>query len=170
MEINVLSLKQPWASLVAWGLKSLETRSWATKYRGPLFIHASASKNKTDAQICKQYPFSSFLVEDEYEKLPYGKIIACTNLKDVITSEEALTKPKLFSDFCADPTLSVEFAFGNYSENRQIWILEKTMKLPEAIAAKGQLGIWKFNAPEHFQQYIDQVVANENTKSVLYQG
>ena len=162
MEINVLSLKQPWASLVAWNCKSLETRSWATKYRGPLFIHASASKNKTDAMLCKQYPFSSFLAEGEYERLPFGKIIACVNLKDVITSEEALERPKLFSEYCGDPKLSVEFQFGNYSENRQIWLLEKPIKLLYPIPAKGQLGIWKFDAPDQLQQYIDHVTSNEN--------
>ncbi len=35
---------QPWASLVALGVKTIETRSWSTKYRGPLAIHAAAKK------------------------------------------------------------------------------------------------------------------------------
>lgn len=36
-----LSLWQPWATLVGVGLKRVETRSWATSYRGPLAIHAA---------------------------------------------------------------------------------------------------------------------------------
>jgi hypothetical protein len=43
-EYRVLSLWQPWASLVALGVKTIETRSWSTKYRGPLAIHAAARK------------------------------------------------------------------------------------------------------------------------------
>ncbi len=39
--MKALSLHQPWASLIAEGVKTIETRSWATKYRGPLGIHAS---------------------------------------------------------------------------------------------------------------------------------
>lgn len=41
--IPVLSLWQPWASLMALGIKSIETRSWSTSYRGRLAIAATAS-------------------------------------------------------------------------------------------------------------------------------
>jgi len=37
---KVLTLHQPWASLIAIGVKTMETRSWSTSYRGPLTIHA----------------------------------------------------------------------------------------------------------------------------------
>lgn len=36
-----LSVRQPWASLIAWGEKTVEVRTWRTPYRGPLLIHAS---------------------------------------------------------------------------------------------------------------------------------
>lgn len=39
--MKALSLWQPWASLVAIGAKTIETRSWSTSYRGPLAIHAA---------------------------------------------------------------------------------------------------------------------------------
>lgn len=41
MIIPALSLKQPWASLVAQGSKTIETRVWGTRYRGPLAICSS---------------------------------------------------------------------------------------------------------------------------------
>lgn len=37
-----LSVKQPWASLIAVGQKTIEVRTWRTEYRGPLLICASA--------------------------------------------------------------------------------------------------------------------------------
>ena len=46
--MKVLSILQPWASLCLTvdekgkALKQIETRSWNTKYRGELLIHASA--------------------------------------------------------------------------------------------------------------------------------
>ncbi len=40
--MKCLSLRQPWASLVASGRKTIEVRSWRTHYRGPLVICASA--------------------------------------------------------------------------------------------------------------------------------
>jgi hypothetical protein len=36
-----LSLKQPWAALVATGRKALEIRTWATTVRGRVYIHAA---------------------------------------------------------------------------------------------------------------------------------
>lgn len=39
--MKVISLLQPWATLAVIGQKKIETRSWSTKYRGPLLIHAS---------------------------------------------------------------------------------------------------------------------------------
>lgn len=42
--MKAISLWQPWASLVALGVKTIETRSWSTKYRGPLTIHAAARR------------------------------------------------------------------------------------------------------------------------------
>jgi hypothetical protein len=36
--IRALSVRQPWASLIAEGRKTIETRSWRTSYRGPLLI------------------------------------------------------------------------------------------------------------------------------------
>jgi hypothetical protein len=40
MAVKAITLQQPWASLIALGAKSVETRSWSTAYRGPLAIHA----------------------------------------------------------------------------------------------------------------------------------
>ena len=38
--MKVITLKQPWATLVAEGLKKYEFRSWKYSYRGELLIHA----------------------------------------------------------------------------------------------------------------------------------
>jgi ASCH domain len=38
-----LSVKQPWAALIVAGLKTVEIRTWATRVRGPVLIHASKS-------------------------------------------------------------------------------------------------------------------------------
>lgn len=38
--MQALSIRQPWASLIASGRKTIEVRSWSTKYRGPLLICA----------------------------------------------------------------------------------------------------------------------------------
>lgn len=39
--MKAISLLEPWASLIKEKVKYIETRSWQTKYRGELYIHAS---------------------------------------------------------------------------------------------------------------------------------
>lgn len=39
--MKAITLHQPWASLIALGVKTIETRAWSTNYRGPLAIHAA---------------------------------------------------------------------------------------------------------------------------------
>lgn len=53
--MKALTLWQPWASLVALGIKTIETRSWSTQYRGPLAIHAA--KRKPDVDMGEDGPF-----------------------------------------------------------------------------------------------------------------
>jgi hypothetical protein len=39
--MKCLSIKQPWANLIASGRKTIETRTWSTEYRGELLIVSS---------------------------------------------------------------------------------------------------------------------------------
>lgn len=54
--MKALTVRQPWAQLIADGHKTIELRTWATKYRGPLLITASARQNPdklpTGCTIC----------------------------------------------------------------------------------------------------------------------
>lgn len=43
--MRALSVKQPWANLIACGRKTIETRTWATPYRGLLLIVSSRRPN-----------------------------------------------------------------------------------------------------------------------------
>jgi len=40
-----LSVRQPWANLIAQGKKTIETRTWSTDYRGELLIVSSRKPN-----------------------------------------------------------------------------------------------------------------------------
>lgn len=68
MKIKALSLWQPWATWIAEGRKTIETRMWSTDYRGPLLICA-ARKLDTDQ-----------MDPDEAKGLPFGKALAVAQL------------------------------------------------------------------------------------------
>lgn len=40
-DIRALTIRQPWAALIAHGIKRVENRTWGTAWRGTLLIHAA---------------------------------------------------------------------------------------------------------------------------------
>jgi hypothetical protein len=78
---NALSLKEPWATLVVDGIKPVENRKWATKYRGALLIHASKTWDTEGEQWIRQNTNAVLKPKDEYT---YGAIIGQVDLVDCI--------------------------------------------------------------------------------------
>jgi hypothetical protein len=72
--MKALSVKQPWATLLVEGKKTIEVRSWATKHRGPLVICASASPKNV---------FWHDSVDDVMRLMHAGCIIGVVELVDV---------------------------------------------------------------------------------------
>lgn len=129
--MKVLSLMEPWASLIKEKQKFIETRSWNTKYRGELYIHSSLKKiNKNDTHIQKLLEF----IPDK--EMLYGKIICKCKLVDCIYMDDDFLK-KMNNN-------SKEYICGDYREGRYAWILEDIEVLEKPIEAKGQLNIWNY--------------------------
>jgi activating signal cointegrator 1 len=127
----VLSLTQPWASaLFIEGLKRVETRSWKTNYRGPLYIHAAKGFPKWAREFATEEADAGRIPE----RLPLGAIIGCVELLDVKRTEELIE------------TLSeTEQKWGDYGPKRYGWITANPVLLSKPIPAKGSLGLWTFN-------------------------
>lgn len=51
--IKALSVRQPWAWLIAHGYKDTENRTWNTNFRGKFLIHASLKIDKSVIQEMK---------------------------------------------------------------------------------------------------------------------
>lgn len=130
--MKVVSLKEPWASLIKENIKHIETRSWKTKYRGKIYIHTSLKPVSK-----KDYKVNNLINLLSNKEFKYGYIIAEATLVDCIyMDEEYLTKIK---------DNNQEYICGEYSIGRYAWILEDIKELKEPIPAKGQLGIWNYN-------------------------
>lgn len=46
--MKALSIRQPWAWLIVNGHKNIENRTWPTRVRGPVLIHASKGMTKSE--------------------------------------------------------------------------------------------------------------------------
>ena len=53
--MKAISIRQPWAALIVCGIKDIENRSWPTKYRGKLLIHASKKSDKGGWSLAKKF-------------------------------------------------------------------------------------------------------------------
>lgn len=153
--VRCLTLTQPWATLIAIKAKRIETRSWATSYRGPLAIHAAKGLGPVGGksglyELCMREPFFSALDAAGYRTgldLPLGAIVATCYLLDVrIIGVELNGVPTIAADdmLTFTPILGNERAFGNYSAGRFAWLLGNVQALPEPIPAKGALGLWEW--------------------------
>jgi hypothetical protein len=77
---KIITIRQPWASLIVHGFKDIENRSWATSYRGPVLVHASQRPSgHSVADVARQ--FGTDLPEIE---LPLGGIVGTTNIIDCV--------------------------------------------------------------------------------------
>jgi hypothetical protein len=81
--MRALTIKQPWASLIIAGEKTAEFRSWATKRRGPIAIHAGASIDPR-ASSCPITAAAMRRAGLEWDSLPLGGIIGTVNISDCV--------------------------------------------------------------------------------------
>jgi hypothetical protein len=116
-----LSIRQPFAYLVAAGIKDIENRTWKTKVRGRIYIHAT-----------KRIPLKLFtnLIDKAgipcYQKELYleGAIIGEVDITDCVQNY---------------PSIWAEKDCWN-------WVLANPVLYPEPIlGVKGQLSFWEFN-------------------------
>lgn len=129
----VLTLSQPWASLVACGYKRIETRSWRTYYRGPILIHAAKSMPKAGRELAVGLTEEGLQFGD-VDHLPRQVILARAKLADVVRVED-LTGEQLYG------YEGWERDLGDYSPGRFGWILEAVTPT-EHVHAVGMLGLW----------------------------
>lgn len=126
--MKALTLTQPWATLVALGIKKVETRSWSTPYRGPLLIHAAKTWNADDRAFAADLRAGGVLPD---VPLPLGAIIARCRLQYVGSTQVA---------FAA--LTGIERDLGDFSYGRFGWSLTGVEPLPEPVPWRGALGLW----------------------------
>jgi hypothetical protein len=153
--MKVISLLQPWATLVVMGAKKIETRSWNTKYRGEILIHASAGKKKIGRDAA-ELASKLGIKKPAFDDLPFGAIIGKVDLSDTAPTwqisdylqnyHSPLTR---FREWNIDDW-EKEIPFGDYALNRYGWLLKNAIQFAKPIPCKGSLSIWNFE--DVFQQ------------------
>lgn len=143
--LAALSLYQPWATLVAIGMKRIETRSWAPSQRGWLAIHATRRFDRSDRALCSREPFASVLRAAGYASdagLPTGAIVAVANLHRVGRIGRRSDGAVTLAGFDL-PIVGDELAFGDYTPGRYGLVLSNVYRLADPVVCRGWQGIWQ---------------------------
>ena len=122
--MKVITLKQPWATLVAEGLKKYEFRSWKFNYRGEILIHAGKG---IDKEAMKKFEYLNL-------NYPHSKIIAKVKILDCIELNDEINKQIIEEN---------ELIYGHkYYRTGYAWKLELIEKINDETEVSGKQGIW----------------------------
>ena len=153
--MKALTLWQPWASLVACGAKRVETRSWTTKYRGPIAIHAAAGgppfKDLGASRWRREFSVAAHVVAGiELRPGRRSPKLEWSRFGYVLPAGAVLATAELYQVQEIDPTWINELSdeeriFGNYETGRFAWFLQNVRPFRRPIPAKGNRLIWNWS-------------------------
>jgi hypothetical protein len=137
-------MTQPWASLLVAGANCIETRSWNTRYRGPVAIHAAKGFPAHARALCAQPPYRAALAAAGFASaadLPTGGFIGLADLDDVVVCDAATaTAIRRQSQEGALPPHELDF--GDFSAGRFGFVMARMAPLAVTIPARGMLSLW----------------------------
>ena len=130
--MKAISLWQPWATLLATGAKTIETRSWTTQHRGVIAIHAGLKV--FDDPLFLAEPFSSLLNYVAPANLPHGAIVGLALLTDC---KRTTWDRKGRRDGWIEQLSAIEYALGDFGPNRFGWFMSDAKPLARPIPCRG---------------------------------
>ena len=141
-----LSIKQPWASLIEYGIKDIENRTWKTNFRGRIYIHASGkpsfnnltlglSHDQIDKLVIRTDSRSTDFPLDSRNDFYYkSAIIGEVDIVDCVINHHSIWAEKT--------EISAGYPIKHIIYN---WVLENAVIYDEPILnVKGKLSLWDY--------------------------
>lgn len=125
--MKAVTVCQPYAHLIATSEKRVENRTWPTRYRGPVLIHAGKSR----AWLCGDSPSPD---------MAFGALVAVAQLVDCIDVRDI----RAGADCCD----KYPWIYGHkHTEGPWCWVLADVRRFDVPVPWKGALGL--FDVPDH---------------------
>ena len=149
--MKALTLHQPWASLIAHGVKSIETRSWAPPraFIGQrVAIHAGRRIIRSGLSRCVWNRACQLYGPGWWNEIPAGAVVCTAALADarrVLAFDDKHGESVQVSSSLAgiDGMSSVVTdSFGDFEVGRWLWFLEDVRPLNPPLSAVGHQGWW----------------------------
>ena len=147
-----ITLHQPWATLIALGIKTVETRSWPAPERllgQTVAVHAGKRVVRRPGE-CIERELRARLGEDWIRTIPTGAVLATATLAGIAQVDYAgLIIGHAVHDVDTEMGCAVGAGrtpidpWGDFSAGRWLWFLDDVEALPEQIPAVGRQGFWR---------------------------
>lgn len=117
-----LSIRQPWAELILQGRKTIEVRTWNTRHRGELWVHAGARR---DAQALNMFDLKAV-------DLAFGALVGACELYNCIE----------FSEETWEEWRSLHLNEGPLERRQYAWLLRNPRRTVPRVFT-GRLGLMR---------------------------
>jgi hypothetical protein len=164
--LKAITVLQPWATFLAIRAKRNETRSWATKHRGPIAIHAGLKPVSLDdlrqPGILQALRRHCVIPEDMRlelipDYLPLGQVLCIADLIDCHKTEDLTQEGEI--------QLTEEFYLGNYAPGRFAFEMEVLDTFDPGIPFRGAQGLWLFTFPDTTTQKEPTMAKTQKEKT-----
>lgn len=152
---RALSICQPWAWLVASGYKTIENRTWANSYRGPVVIHASSSgrhytpendkliQDLAHPKMLAELEDPRFQTDPDFDVFHFGALIGVAELVDILPLDKVEGQA---ADILAATGSDIPPAV--WAEGPLCWVFANALRFAEPIPAKGKLNLYTLSPAE----------------------
>jgi hypothetical protein len=126
--MKVLTLRQPYASLVILGIKKYETRQWYMKHRGPILIHAAKHPAHNAQRVLRSLPHFPYSLAD----LPTQAIIG------QVTIAQCFDAAFLHPD-------AQQYKLGFFQAGYFAYELTDPLPTASPLPHPGKMGLWELD-------------------------
>lgn len=129
--MKAITIKEPWASMIAHGFKTIETRSWPTSYRGKIAIHAG--KGKPDKEWMKNVPEMMEMIDGDVHPgciVAYAELVGCERMTE-----------DMIEDIQGN---HAEYISGFYEPGRYAFMLDNIRSV-DPVEVNGKQRLWNYD-------------------------
>jgi hypothetical protein len=147
--IKAVTIHEPYATLMRYGIKTVETRTWATRHRGPLLVCASKSRTVMNGkpEVVKAAIEAIQEVDagfDPDKGFSSGHAVAIVDVVDCVTLDGGPVEHR-----------EAELEFGNYDAGNVGWLTERMSSVDMApFPVQGKQRLFDVEVPDGFLKNI----------------
>jgi len=141
--MKALSIKQPWATLIAHGIKDIDNRTWYTKHRGMIYIHASSKSaiymfSDAQTEILHNTPT---IFRDNHDDHVFSAIIGEVEIIDCVQGHNSVWAEQRTYAMRKVKGVMIEVNVPVWN-----WVLANPVLYDKPIEnVKGALSLWEYN-------------------------